>query len=263
MTYPSPDPVIYIVNLPYLIPHAPMKRFLSTIAMGALVLPSLAFADGHSSNTSATQTRSSSVQADSSAQHTFSLSFLETFMDVVTSDTGLRTAFDVRQFRSHPCYEAIGNELDYCTDLFGITSDFHSMIQDNTMAKLLVEYTLKNRCSNMSGEDHKRCLDQNAAAGPQIMSQLVKNGFGANGSLVASDEDEDESDENEEDDDTTVNPVSEPMQRHQRAARVWQLCKDQGRMQAGCYQDHLRFVTDNTLSFSSLERMLSNSARNK
>lgn len=161
--------------------------------------------------------------------------------------------FDIREFHSHPCFSAVGNEQEYCLELFGIDTDFEEMIRTNSLNSLLIDYMLVRRCEGLFNDALSACLKENITLLPQLRAQLNAQPRTMTGSVLSAGDTDDDADEEE-------STADAPRSRYLRSQRVWALCKDHENSQAGCYQDYLRFVTDDTLAISELEKMLGRSS---
>jgi hypothetical protein len=227
-----------------------ITRFLSTAGVAiAMLMPSMGFTADASIDASATQ--------DASV-HTSD--FLGTFLQG-NNMNGQNTVFDVRAFRSHPCYNAIGGEIDYCLTLLGVTGDFESMIEDSSINRMIVEHTINNRCNGLSETRHAACVEENTALLPQLLTELKTR---PNDTLSDEDTDVDAVADATDDDDDDISedtPQAFAMRRHQRAQSVWSFCKDHSNGQAGCFQGFIRLVNDDTVSLSTIEEMMGASAQ--
>jgi len=204
-----------------------------------------------------TQTNTSDIQTTATQTITTDGGFLDTFLTGTTAtDSSLNAAFDVRAFRSHPCFSAVGEEQNYCLGLFGVTSDFESMLEGNQIGKLIVEHALKMRCENLTAEEHAACMERNAAILPQLISQV--NIQVSTGSVAGSTPTTVDMEDTDEEEFQTVT-----MSRHTRGQRLWELCKDHEETQAGCYQSFLRFVTDENITEDEMIKVLGVQAARK
>ncbi len=216
--------------------HMTIKISLATSIASAALLPAMAFAQ--TVNSDATTTLPRNTQ------------FLSTFIQTIADDTGVHSSFDVRQFRSHPCYTIVGEELDYCLELLGLPSDFQTLIKGNQMAKMFVEFALESRCQTFIGDEQTRCIRENETALNQVLAQMERSNLTTNTNTT----DDDTVGSEEEEDAMSIRD-----QRATRSARVWSLCKSQGDMQAACFQNYGRFIRDLMLPLSSLEHILNRS----
>lgn len=226
-----------------------IRRTLATIGFASMLMsPFASFA------------ADSSLSSDSDASISSAKnSFLSMFLEGNGVSGGNRFSFDTREFHSHPCFSAVGSEQEYCLELFGIDTDFEEMIRTNSLNSMLIDYMLARRCDGLFNGELSKCQKENVTLLPQLRAQLNVQQQSTTGSVVDTtnndEENEDNNDENE--DDTTANT---PRARYLRSQHVWALCENHTNTQAGCYQDYLRFVTDETRDMSELEKILGTSS---
>lgn len=164
--------------------------------------------------------------------------------------------FDVQQFRNHPCFNAVGEEQEYCLQLFGIESDFGSLVEQEEISRLILEYALENRCEDMQDEEQMICIQQNGTMLP-LLENSIQNldreltlSLSDTGTLLDTEEDD-------------LSSRSEREEREDRMREVWDMCEDYPQGQAYCHQQFLRFVTDLTLPMDELEDILDSSPRDE
>lgn len=201
------------------------RMLLSIGTMGALLAPSLSMA---ATDTDLDASAGASIYSDTG--------FLNSFIDPVDTTNGFDAAFDVRAFTAHPCFSAVGAEQDYCLQLFGVTSDFESLVETDALGRLIIEHALDRRCGDLSASDFADCKEENASLLPQLLIQLNLTGS------VLSDADEDEMTEEED-----AVPTKQE-NRRDRMERLWELCAGHEMTQAGCYQMFVGAVDRATIS---------------
>lgn len=171
------------------------------------------------------------------------IDFLAPFVDNESSGNGLSTTFDVRAFRSHPCFNAVGEEQEFCLRSLGITSDFEELAGSDLLGQSIVQYTLNQRCQEMTGEDYTDCLADNKTMLPQLMAQFSMDAtLSQSGATTVNDA-------------TATDETDIRMTRQQRAQRLWELCESHDLGQAGCFQQFIRSLTDDTVAMSEIEAL--------
>lgn len=200
-----------------------IRSLLTIGTMGAILLPTASLA----LDTGASASANASYAVDATDPD-----FLNTFVSPVDTDGVLDASFDVRAFTAHPCFNAVGQEQEYCLRLFGIDTDFESMLDRNALGRLIIEHTLEQRCEDLIGSEYVDCQSQNDALLPGILLELDLTGTGT----VLSDNDD-------EFDDTTDPQES----RRTRMERLWELCEGHELSQAGCYQSFIGTINRATI----------------
>lgn len=210
------------------------RIFLSIGMAGALLFPGVTLALD-------SETDASAAIPISAADNLRNTDFLNTFIAPTGTAGDLGATFDVQALTAHPCYSAVGAEQEYCLELFGVTSDFSSMIDDRSLDRLIIQEVLDRRCRGLTGGDELACRTRNNALLPDLLLQLELNGTGS----VLSDTDDDaiiDDDDEPEDEETTLQE-----DRRMRMTRLWELCEDHELPQAGCYQNFLGTINRATL----------------
>lgn len=131
------------------------------------------------------------------------------YTDFATSSPLRQTDFDMRQYVSHPCFDIVGHEREYCQDMFGQYWDLRALLEDGTLERMLIEHGF---------------------LGP-VETSVIDT---AQEEAASSDDDEQEED-----------PVSPWEMRRDRAERIWAICNgrtDDWRMRAQCFQRNQRLV---------------------
>ena len=186
-----------------------------------------------------------SVESDQSMETTADqpevtdLGFMSTFFEG-TPESDMTRAFDLTRFRAHPCFVAVGEELDYCLAEFGVRSDFQTLLQDESFARLILQYTLQQYCEGLTGDALQDCARENASFLPQVLSDIDEEPD------VGTDDTTDDSDETND----------EGLTSRQRSQLLWEHCAQADMGQALCYQQFLRAVTDETVDMSEVASVI-------
>ena len=221
-----------------------MRVAHSLISIGtaaAMMLPSMSLAaDTNMDDMQTTSTTSTSEDAE----------FLQSFFGKnMTGGTSTQTTIDIQALTAHPCYNAVGLEQDYCLEMFGITTDFEGTIGSNALNRTIIENAVRAHCDTV--------VDGEARADCRVEGEALLKDLGASMNNDGSDDDDMDNDE----------PMTEQQRRSRdememrreseaRAKHLWKICEGSDETQAGCYQTHLRFVTDLSVSEEEIESVL-------
>lgn len=230
-----------------------MRVAQSLISIGtaaAMMMPSMSLAadtdmDANMDDMQTTSTTSTSEDTD----------FLQSFFGKnMTGGTSTQTTIDIQALTAHPCYDAVGLEQDYCLEMFGVTTDFEGTLGSSALNRTIIENAVRAHCDTVvDGEARADCRIDGNALLEDLGASMNNNGSDSN------DEDMDE-DNNDE-------PMTEQQRRSRdememrreseaRAKHLWKICEGSDETQAGCYQTHLRFVTDLSVSEEEIESVL-------
>lgn len=225
-----------------------MRVAHSLISIGtaaAMMLPSMILAaDANMNDMQTTSTTSTSEDAE----------FLQSFFGKnMTGGTSTQTTIDIQALTAHPCYNAVRLEQDYCLEMFGVTTDFEGTLGSSALNRTIIENAVRAHCDTVvDGEARADCR----AEGQTLLEDL---GASMNNDGTTDDEDMDEDEDDE--------PMTEQQRRSRdememrreseaRAKHLWKICEGSDETQAGCYQTHLRFVTDLSVSEEEIESVL-------
>lgn len=131
------------------------------------------------------------------------------FTDFMTTNPSRRTDFDMRQYVSHPCFDIVGHEREYCEEMFGEYADLRMLLENGTLERLLIE-------QGLLGPTEATLIDT-------AQEQVDETG----------------------NDDAEPEPLSPWEIRRDRAERIWAICNertDDWRMRAQCFQRNQRLV---------------------
>jgi hypothetical protein len=196
-------------------PHVHMKRtklLLSISTIATLLSPAAMYAatSMHEAENDPTLTTQSTMPTDE---------FLRLFTTPASGDDAEGFIFDQTAFRAHPCFNAVGAEVDYCLQLFGVTTDFSAEVGSDID-------------TDESTDDTD---DDDNADDMEIHEQTV---IEHNESVTSEDESG-----------SLRDRVLE------RSQRLWALCMNDELGQPGCYQNFIRLVTSEDMTLSAIEEL--------
>lgn len=168
--------------------------------------------------------------------------FLGLFVEPRTNSVGVTATFDIRAFRSHECYNAVGVEHDYCLRALGVSGDFGPMIEDDTLSETAIRSMLDARCNKVRNSQQALCRKENDSLLPQLLADVHAIGNSA--------------DNNEPADTAQENGASQRMNRRERMVELWDACTSHPLTRAGCYQQFIRVITDESVDMSDVRGLI-------
>jgi hypothetical protein len=228
-----------------------MRTVLATLGtMSAMLVPAVTFA----------QDAGVTAESNTSVTSNTHMNFLQSFIDFsVTTGTSWDQGIDVAALRAHPCFDAVGAEQDYCLNMFGVDSDFSTMLETNVITRSMVEQALNQRCNDfMMNTDRTRCMNQNTNILPGLLidlglsSDTASGGFGGATGGTTTDNDDDMDEDVDTDEGTSM------QNQYARSQRLWEMCAAHEMSQSGCYQTHLRFISDQSVTAEEMDEVIGN-----
>lgn len=169
--------------------------------------------------------------------------FLGLFVEPRTNSVGVAATFDIRAFRSHECYNAVGVEHEYCLRALGVSGDFGPMIEDSTLSETAIRSMLDARCDKVRNSQQASCRKENDSLLPQLLADVHAIGNSA--------------DNNEPADAAQENGKSLRMNRREIMIELWDACINHPLTRAGCYQQFLRVITDDSVDMDEVRGLIS------